>query len=140
MHPKPKIAIVAAATICVGLLWWIVASHRQSAPLLTYSQFLAQVQAGQVRGAIVFGNNSGAVSVTYRLKTGGIVRTVLPSDYRYALKTMQANAVNIEIREFASTPLRIFLNATPFLVLLALWILVMTRGFPRGPLPRLFGS
>lgn len=140
MTARSKIAIFWAVLICVGvMLWWVTTYGNKLPPLRTYSQFLDQVKAGQVRGAIVFGSNSGAVPVTYRLQDGETARTVLPSDYRYALKSMQAKAVNIEIRASASTPLRILLNATPFLVLLAIWILFMVRGFPRGPLPRISG-
>jgi ATP-dependent Zn protease len=59
--------------------------------------------------------------------------TVLPSDYKDALMTMQDKLVNVEIRDSSSGLLQLFSNATPFLLLLGVWIFLMIRKFPNGP-------
>lgn len=133
MSSKGKIAITCAVLIGVaGVLWMATASQR-SLTTITYSQLLDQVLSGQVASVVVIGSNSGAVEATCGLKEGKTVRTVLPSDYRDALVAMRDKLVNIEIRDASSEPLRYLINATPFLLLLGVWILVMFRKFPNGP-------
>jgi hypothetical protein len=82
---------------------------------------------------IVTRSNSGAVEATCRLKDGKTVRAVLPSDYRDALVAMQDKLVNIEIRNSSSGPFSLLINATPFFLLLGVWIFLMIRKFPNGP-------
>ena len=130
---KAKIAIICAVLIGVAAALWPAGAGRRALTTLTYSQFLEQVRAGQVVSAIVIGTNSGAIEATCRLRQGNTVRTVLPSDYRDDLVEMQANAVNVEIRVSSSGPLRLFLNAAPFLLLLGIWIFMMVRKFPNNP-------
>lgn len=133
MNLKAKIAIICTVLICVaGVLWMATASQR-SLTTLTYSQFLEQVRAGQVASVIVIGSNSGAIRATCRLKDGNTVRTVLPSDYRDAMVEMQDKVVNVEIRQSSSGPLQLFINATPFLLLLGVWIFLLIRKFPNDP-------
>jgi ATP-dependent Zn protease len=125
---KRRVAILCVVLSGVlSLLWWAGAGQG-SIPALTYSRFFEEVRTGQVAGAIIFGNNSGAIQATCTLKNGRTIRTVLPADYRDALRVMRDNLVNIEIRDASSGSLRILMNATPFLLLLGLWILLMFRG------------
>src|SRR3954463_9248813 len=127
---KRKIAIICVVLMCVaGLLWLPTASGRALANL-TSSEFLQEVRTGQIASVIVIESDSGAVQVTCKLKEGKTVRTVLPSDYKDALAAMQDKQVNIEIRNASSDSLRLFMKATPFLVLLGVWVFVITRRFP----------
>jgi ATP-dependent Zn protease len=139
MSLKAKTGIFFAVLLCVTVVLWMLASPRSGAPALTYSQFLGQVRAGRVASVIVIGGISGATPATATLQNGDRVRTVLPEDYRDALALMQDHSVNIEIRSSSSEPLRILLNATPFLILLAIWLFFFLRGFRngRGPLNRI---
>src|ERR687887_2752538 len=118
MELKAKIATLCAAVICLAGVLWMATDSQRALTKLTYSQFLEQVRAAQVASVVVIGSNSGAVQATGRLKDGNTVRTVLPSDYRDAMVAMQDKLVNIEIRDSSSGPLRLFLNATPFFLLL----------------------
>ena len=93
----------------------------------TYSEFLQQVQSGQVGSAIVMASDSNTDHVSYRLKNGSELQTVVPAGYREVLDAMQENKVNIEIRDANSQWLRILLNATPFLLLLGFWVFMMRR-------------
>ena len=132
MTSKSTIAILCAALICAAGVLWMATAGQRSLTTLTYSQFLEQVRNGQVASVIVIGANSGAVQATCSLKDGNTVRTVLPADYRDAMVAMQDKLVNIEIRDSSSEPFRLFMNATPFLLLLGFWILLMIRKFPNG--------
>lgn len=133
MNSKAKIAIFCAVLICVaGVLWMATASQRSLATV-TYSQFLERVRTGQIAGVIVMGSNSGATQAICRLKDGNAVRTVLPSDYRDAMLAMQDKLVNVEIRDSSSGALQLFTNASPFLLLLGVWIVLVIRKSPNGP-------
>jgi hypothetical protein len=123
-----KAAIAAATSVIVAATIWIAAEKGRGAePRLTYSQFLASVQSGQVASVTIIGSNSGAARADGRLKDGSTVRTVLPSNYQDVLRAIEEQSVNIEIRDLSSDPLRLLLNTTPFLVLLGFWFFMMRK-------------
>lgn len=132
MNSKAKIAIICAVLICVTGVLWMATTSQRSLTTLTYSQFLERVRTGQIASVIVMGSNSGAIQAICRLQDGNAVRTVLPSDYRDAMVAMQDKLVNVEIRDSSSGPLRLFVNATPFFLLLGVWIFLVIRKFPNG--------
>jgi hypothetical protein len=99
-------------------------------PTVSYSEFLEQVRSGRVARATVMSGATDATPAEYELRDGELARTILPRDYQYALTQMQDYDVNVEIRDASSRPSRLLLNAAPFLVLLAVWILLMIRGVP----------
>jgi preprotein translocase subunit YajC len=125
-NPRIKLAILSAALVCAGIVFFLAAPGRRVEPTLSYSQLLRQVQAGQVAEVEIAAGNSGANPARVRFKDGQVLRTILPSDYSAALAIMQDKA-NVEIRDAAWEPVRLLLNATPFLLLLAVWIFLMTR-------------
>jgi len=133
MKSKTKIAMICAALICVAGVVWMATASRPSLTTLTYTQFLERVRTGQVASVVVMGSNSGALQSICRLKDGNTVQTVLPSDYRDAMVIMQDNLVNVEIRDASSRYLGLFTNATPFFLLLGIWIFLVIRKFPKGP-------
>ncbi|MFI5382270.1 MAG: hypothetical protein ACHRHE_23490 [Tepidisphaerales bacterium] len=133
------VAIVCAALICVAGILWIATAGQRSSTTLTYSQFLEEVGTGQIAGVVVMGGNSGAIQAVCRLKDGSAVRTVLPPDYRDAMVAMQAGMVDVEIRDSSSGLLRLLMNATPFLLLLGVWIFLVIRKFPNGPRQSVLG-
>src|SRR2546425_6990115 len=132
MSSRGKIAITCGVLVCVAGVLWMTTTGQRSLTTYTYSQFLDQVHSGQVAGVVVIGSNSGAVEATCWLKDGKAARTVLPSDYKDALLAMQDKLVNIEIRDSSSEPLRLLMNATPFLLLLGVWVVLMIRKFPNS--------
>lgn len=132
MTLKGKIAIVCAVSICAAGVLWMTTRDQRSFTTYSYSQFLDQVHSGQVASVVLVAGNSGAVEATCRLKDEKTARAVLPADYKDALRAMQDKFVNIEIRESSSEPLRFFMNATPFLLLLGIWVILMIGGFPNG--------
>jgi cell division protease FtsH len=127
MNSKAKSVVFWMVLIGVAVLLWAVMQSGPDAAKTTYSQFLQQVQSGQVNKAIIVADHTGANPVTYSLKDGSQARTVVPSDYRAALEAMQQKMVNIEIRDASSQWIRILVNASPFLVLLGFWVFMMNR-------------
>jgi cell division protease FtsH len=137
---KIKIAVFAAALIGALFLAWIVGDRRGGQSTISYSQFLQQVQAGRVAEVKIWADNSGADAASVRLKDGTIARTVLPSHYSVALDAMQRAMVNVVIQDASTNPIRLVINAAPFLILLAFWILFMAnRQWLGGPSGRLRG-
>src|SRR5258708_7082932 len=96
---------------------WMTIARQPSLNTLTYSRFLESVRTGQVAAVVVLGSNTGAIEAVCTLKNGNDARTILPADYRDAMTAMQDQRVDIEIRDSSSGSLRLFANATPFLLL-----------------------
>ena len=71
------------------------------------------MQSDQVSDATITAAPIGANRVTYSLKNGTRVETVVPSDYRGVLEALQKKMVNIEIRD-SSPALRLLANSLPF--------------------------
>ncbi len=129
MNSKTKItiALLAAAFLCAVILIWTSAGQQRGQSTISYSQFLQQVEAGRVAEVKISAGNSGAEPASVRLKDGTIARTVLPSHYSAALDAMQQGMVNVEIQDGSGSPTSLVINATPFLILLAIWIFLMTN-------------
>jgi ATP-dependent Zn protease len=130
MSSKRKITIVCALLVCIAGVLWIATTGKRPLTTYTYSQFLDQVRNGKVASVLIIGSASGATDVTFQLKDGEAARTVLPSEYKDALRAMQEKLVNIEIRGSSSEPRRFLINASPFLLLLGVWIVLMIWKFP----------
>jgi cell division protease FtsH len=126
MNVTAKRVVFYAILICVAGAVWEVARTERSQTRATYSEFLQEVQSDQVRDATITAAHSGANRVTYSLKNGRRVETVVPSDYRGVLETLQQKMVNIEIRD-SSPALRMLANSLPFFVLLGFWVFMMRR-------------
>jgi cell division protease FtsH len=126
---KPGVRRVVFFAVLIGvaaMVWWVVRSERNQ-PKTTYSQFMQQVESGEVNKATIVAGQTGANQVTYSLKDGSQVRTMLPSNYRDALEAMQQKMVDIEIRDGSTQSLRMLANASPFLILVGVWFFVMRR-------------
>jgi cell division protease FtsH len=132
MRPDAKRTVFYTALFCVTLLLWaVVQSGRQSARA-TYSEFLQQVQSGQVHNAVIAAGDDGGSEVTYNLTNGSRMHSVLPSDYRDALNAMQEKLVNVEIQNGASKWLRRGANIIPVLILAVFWVFMLRRLPGRG--------
>lgn len=123
MNQNAKAIVFWTILFVVAALMW--AAVRSPAPTkATYSQFLSQVQSGEVLEATINNADSGANPVDYRLKNGSRLQTVLPADYRDALDAMQQKLVNIEIADRPPWS-RVVANSTPFLILLGFWFFAL---------------
>jgi len=135
---ETKGAIMAVVLVLVVAVLWMAAAKPGPEPKLTYSEFIAAVQTGNVASVTVIGSSSGAARAECRLTNGSAARTVLPADYTDALRALQDKAVKIEIRDSSTEPVRLLINVTPFLVLLAAWFFMMRR-LRNGPRQGLLG-
>lgn len=126
MRMKFAFAILGVALLSVVAFFWRSDVTRRNLPVVTYSQFLDSVRAGEVSGVVVMADGHGAKTAILRMKQGRDARTVLPSDFRDALRAMQDQRVDIEIRDGSRDRVRMLINATPFLVLLVVWLILFT--------------
>ena len=127
MNTKAKSVVFWVVLVGVAALLWAVIQNKPNSSTATYSQFLQQVESGQVNNVVVEAEHTGANPVTYSLKDGSQARTVLPWDYRDALAAMRERMVNIEIRDASAQWIRVLISASPFLVLLGFWVFMMNR-------------
>jgi cell division protease FtsH len=127
VNTNSKTIVFWTVLIVIAALLWVVVQNGPNPAKASYSQFLQQVQAGQVSNAIIEAEHTGANPVTYSMKDGSQARTVLPWDYRDALEVMREKMVNIEIRDASAQWIRVLLNASPFLLLLGFWVFMMGR-------------
>jgi cell division protease FtsH len=127
MNTKAKSIVFWVVLIGVAALLWAVIQNKPNPAKATYSEFLQQVQSGQVSKATIVAAHTGANPVTYSLKNGSQARSVLPGDYRDALEAMRQKMVDIEIQDASSQWVRVFSNAAPFLLLLGFWVFMMNR-------------
>ena len=128
MNSNARRIILSVVPILVAVGIVTVVKQGQSQPKATYSQFLQNVQAGEVVNAtIAVAGRSGADRITYTLKNGSRMKTLVPSHDREAMAAMRDKLVNIEIRDSSSQPYRLVVNAIPFFVLLGFWFFMMHK-------------
>jgi cell division protease FtsH len=120
-----KALFFSVIILAVALGGWIVLLRHADRDTISYTQFLQQVQTGQVTNIKIESTDRGASRAAVLLKGGATTYTILPPDYSAALKVLEKNSVNIEIQDSSADPARMLLNATPFLLLLAFWIVLM---------------
>ena len=123
-------AVIVTALLCAMVWLWGGVKPHPARSTLNYSQFIQQLDAGAVAEVHIFAGSSGAAQANVRLKDGAIAQTILPFDYSAALADMQEHTVNVEIEDASTSRARLSMNATPFLILLAVWIYFMTVGRP----------
>ena len=134
--PKNVAFLTVLLVVASAILSTVVRTNRARKATVTYSQFMLELEHGNVEGAAIRGGANAAAAVL-SMKDGRTMRTVLPADYRNELSAMQAKSVSIDIEESDSNGWVTFLvNASPFLVLLAFWIAMVQwvqRKGQRGP-------
>jgi len=124
MNKRAKTIVFWIVLLAVAALVFAVVRSRPTPMKATYSQFLSQVQSGEVLKATIENAHPGASPVAYSLKDGTRRETVLPPDYRDALDAMQQKLVNVEIEDSPQWP-RFVADAAPFLILLGFWSFAM---------------
>jgi len=140
MKPNTKSVVFFVVLIVVVAVLALVVGDRTdgSRTKATYSEFLQQVQAGEVSKATIAVAETGANPVTYRLKRGSEWLTIVPKNYQDALAAMQNKLVNIEIRDAQSQRVRTLANASPFLLLLGFWVVMMIWRRKNPNFPKMF--
>jgi ATP-dependent Zn protease len=140
MKLKTRSVVFFAVLIVVVASMALIVGDRTdgSKTKATYSEFLRQIQAGEVSKATIAVAETGANPVTYRLKSGSEWLTIIPRNYQDALAAMQNKLVNVEIRDAQSQRVRILANASPFLLLLGFWVVMMIWMRKNPNFPKMF--
>ena len=127
MKSKTRSIVFFVVLVVVAVAMALVVGDRTdgSRTKATYTEFLQQVQAGEVSKVTIAVAETGANPVTYRLKSGSEWLTIIPRNYQDALAAMQNKLVNVEIRDAQSQRVRTLANASPFLLLLGFWVVMM---------------
>jgi cell division protease FtsH len=124
--------------VAAMLLWNIVRSDRleNQIPEITYTQFMADVDAGKVESVSIKGTQ-----IRGRYRDGNrTFRLTGPSDLKVFLGTLQEKGVQVTFRDASSPsgPLQLLGTWAPLFLLGALWFFMirqMRRGRPGTPAP-----
>jgi ATP-dependent Zn protease len=131
MNQRVRTIVFWTVLLAVAALLFAVVRSRPTPVKATYSQFLSQVQSGEVLKATINNAHPGANPVEYSLKDGTRMESVLPANYRDALDAMQQKVVNVEIEAGPQWP-RFAANSAPFLILMGFWFLALWQFRRRG--------
>jgi len=98
-------------------------SGNRAGEQLSYSQFISEVEGGQISNVTIEGNN-----ITGHRNGGGQFRTYAPNDPNL-IDTLRQRGVNIDAKpqEEGSTLFTIFVSWFPMLLLIAIWIFFMRQ-------------
>ena len=92
---------------------------------LTFTEFVAKVEAGAVDKVTITGNE---VHGTYKSNPNATLHTFIPINYPDIIKQMQEHGVNVDIKDTSSSGwVSILINASPFIVVIAFWIFMMRQ-------------
>ena len=125
MNNQAMKIIFFVVLLCVAVALALAVGDRRYETRATYSEFLQQVQSGEVVKATIPVAEYGANPVMYTLKDGARMESIVPRDYKDTVAAMRAKLVNVEIRDIPSQRWVFLKNATPFLVLLSFWAIMM---------------
>lgn len=109
--------------ICAVLLWELIKTGQQSqqSPEISYSQFLSQVDVGNVASVLISGNR---IEGKYRESGGFIVNG--PANQDAMIATLRQK--NVDVRYTENHPrglLAMLATWAPFIMLAALWLLMI---------------
>ena len=108
------------------LLWQVVKTGNPTREReLTFTQFMNDVEAGNVAEVTIYGNNE----VRGQFKRDDTrLKTVIPPDYPDFIKILRDREVIITVKESSTSSwVSILLNASPFLLLIGFWIFMMRQ-------------
>lgn len=115
------IVIILSATV----LWRVVKSSdtsSQSSPEVSYSQFLSQVEAGNVVRIKVSGIRADGI---YR--DGSLFHVILPASQEQTLTAMRQKGIEIWYVDTTKDPVNWIANLAPLVLLAALWFYMIRR-------------
>lgn len=113
-----------ALLLSAVLLYHLVSLKQNTGPDYTFTQFLKEVQSGNVREVTITDT-----TVTGKDARGAPFKTVIPKDYPDVINDLRAKDVNITVREATQSPwLSVLMSwGLPMLFLIAFWIFFMRQ-------------
>ena len=136
MNSTFKTALLWLSLLVLMLAVWKFSNTQPKETPLTFSDFMAQVEAGDIREATVNGNE-----VKGKRAAGDRFKTVIPRDYDRPIDQLLAKkvAVNV-IDDQAPTFLTMFIAFGPYIVLIAIWVFFMRQMQAGGNKAMSFGK
>src|SRR5437867_306047 len=122
-----KTGIFWVILACVLVLLWQVVKAAKDKPEknITFTEFIADVQADKVKKVSINGGND--VKGTYKDNSADL-HTTIPTNYPEIYKLLQDKNVEIDIKEASGAGwVSVLINASPFILLLAFWIFMMRQ-------------
>jgi cell division protease FtsH len=109
---------------CLILLWQVFQRSGNSGhdKKVIFSQFVEDVQSGQVKDATVNG-----ADVHGSLKNGTAYDVSIPTDYSHLYDILNDNHVSVTVDSQSSSWLPIMINFGPILILVALWFFMLRQ-------------
>jgi len=129
---KSRIFYVIALCALV-VIWQVARRMDRSRNEITFTELVRQVEAGKIRKVAI--SDRTHVKIEYK-DNGSEARTLIPANYVEIYSILQGHGVDIEIRETSGGWVSVLINASPFLLLLAVWVFVMRQmqsGRKNGP-------
>ena len=133
---KPGNPWTKSLLIWVGVLFALVifvqmidgGSRATAGSPIAYSEFVRQVDEGNVRTVTMATGSSGNSAITGKLDSGETFRTVAPSDANVSDRLIQKGvAVQVKAEEQSSIWLYMLYNSLPFLLILGISFFVMRQ-------------
>ncbi len=126
MNSNIKTLIFWVVLLCLMVLLFAVVRTGQGRreQQLTFTEFMAKVQEGQVKDVSI---NGSEVHGSFQNPSLGL-HTYIPINYPDVYKQLQDHGVNVEIKDSSSGNwVSILINLSPFIVIFAFWIFMMRQ-------------
>ena len=126
MNSNVKTAILWVILICVVVLLWVVVQTGKTRPdqQLTFTQFLNQVSAGNVKSVTITGTE---VQGQFKDQQVGL-RTLIPPNYPDVYNLLRDKNVDVDIKEANSGNwVSLIVNVVPFVLLIGFWLFMMRQ-------------
>ena len=135
---RSPIAVILVVLLLALLLPALLGGRQDGEPV-TFSQFLTQVDNGQVKSATVETRDN---SVKVKTKTGRDYEVGYPEDYGTELvQDLRGHQVPFDVKDSSGNALVTILTyALPFLLFIGLWIFLIRRMQPGGSKVMSFGK
>jgi len=107
-------------------LWYLVmkSSTGQKESELSFTEFMARVERGEVRSATIKGSDVRGKLTDDKQS----YRTVVPANYPEMYKTLRDKGVNVDVVDpQAGLWLSVLINTLPFLLIIGFWIFMMRQ-------------
>ena len=131
---KPGNPWTKSLLIWIGVLFALVllvqmidgGSRASTGQAIAYSEFIHQVDEGNVRSVNMATGSSGNSQITGKLESGEVFHTTAPADANVSDRLIQKGvAVQVKAEEQSSIWLYMLYNSLPFLLILGISYFVM---------------
>ena len=124
MNPTLRSLLFWAVLVVVGVLIWNFSTDFQTRDTsLPFSEFIAQIEQGQVDSVTLTGNE-----ITGILKNGDRIQTYAPPQYEGLANTLLERDVQISAKEATASPWATLMYSwAPVLLIIGFWIFFMRQ-------------